>query len=83
MLDGVEPFDRTPGDALRRRIDRDEIGMLGFERLELVEQPVECLVRDLGRAADVVALLVVADAVAQLSDAVFRRLGHRHMEREA
>ena len=82
MLDGVEPFDRTSGNALCRRIGRDEIGVFGFERFELVEQAVELLVRDLGRAADVVTLLVVTDAVAQFFDAVFWRF-RRHRFRQA
>ena len=39
VLDGREPFDRPAGDALRRRIGGDEVGMLGLEPLELVQQP--------------------------------------------
>ena len=66
MLDGLEALDRTAGDALGRRIGRDEIGMLRLEPLELVQQPIELLVGDLGSVVDVVALFVVADGVAKL-----------------
>ena len=61
MLDGGEAFDRTAGDALRRRIRRDEIRMLGLEPLELVQQPIELLVGDLRIVVNVVALFVMAD----------------------
>ena len=70
VLDGREAVGGRAGDALGRRIGRDEIGVLGFEPLELVQQPVELLVGDLGRAVEVVALLVVADLLAELVDAV-------------
>ena len=50
--------------ALGRGVLRDEVGMLGLEALELVEQAVECLIRDLGGIEDVVAVLVMADRVA-------------------
>ena len=66
MLDGREPFDRPAGDALRRRIGGDEVRMLGLEALELVQQPIELFVGDLGIVVDVVALFVVADGVAEL-----------------
>ena len=58
------------GDALGRRIGGDEIRVLGLEALELVQQPVECLVGDLRRVVNVVALLVVADLLAELVDAL-------------
>ena len=70
VLDGREAVDRPPGDALRRRIGRDEIGMLGLELLELVQQPIELLVGDLRIVVDVVALFVMADRVAKLADAL-------------
>ena len=49
VLDGREPFGRAAADALRRRVGRDEIGMLGLERLQLAHQRVELGVGDLGR----------------------------------
>src|SRR5437588_186061 len=50
MLDGREAFGRPPGHALRRRVGGDEVRMLRLEPLELVEQMVELLVRDLRTA---------------------------------
>ena len=44
--------------------------MLRFEPLELVQQPIELLVGDLGIVVDVVALFVMPDGVAQLADAL-------------
>jgi len=44
MLDRVEAGDRLAGDTLRRRVGRDELGMRGLERLELVQQPIELIV---------------------------------------
>ena len=67
MLDGREALDGTAGDALGRRIGRDEIGMLASSALELVQQRVELVVGDLGLVVDVVALFVVADLVAELA----------------
>ena len=72
VLDGLEPFDGPTGNALRRRIGRDEIRILRFERFQLVEKTIELLVGDLGRVVDVVALFVVADLVAKLLYALER-----------
>ena len=44
--------------------------MLRLELLELVQQPIELLVRDLRIVVDVVALFVMADGVAQLAERV-------------
>ena len=57
-------------------------GILGFELLELVQQPIELLVGNLGRVVDVVALFVVPDGVTKLVDAFLGRLG-RHRSRRA
>ena len=75
VLDGLESLDRPARDALRRRIGRDEIGMLRFEPLELVQQPIELLVGDLRRVVDVVALFVMADRGSRSS-----RMRHRSGE---
>ena len=56
-------------------------GMLRLERLELVQQPVELFVGNLGVVVDVVALFVVADRAAQLVDALLRRDAHRSPQR--
>jgi hypothetical protein len=44
--------------------------MLRLEALELVKQPVEVLVGDLRRIVNVVPLLVMADLLAELVDAI-------------
>ena len=79
VLDRLEAVDRPAGHALRRRIGGDEIGMLSFELLELVQQTVEGFVGDLGAVVDVVLLFVMADRITKLTDALFGRLlrGHR------
>ena len=71
VLDRREALDRPPADALRRRIGGDEIRMLRLEPLELVQQPIELLVGDLGIVVDVVALFVMPDGIAQLARARF------------
>src|SRR5438445_7926167 len=45
--------------------------MLCFEPLELVEESIELLVRDLGVVVDVVALLVLPDRITQFAQAFF------------
>jgi hypothetical protein len=69
VLDAGEAGDGTPAHPLSRRIRRDEIGMLRLELFELVEQPVELFVGDLGRVVDVVLLFVVPNQRAQPVDA--------------
>ena len=64
MFHRVEAFDRAAGDALGRRIGGDEIRMIGFELLELVEEGVELFVRDFRIVVDVVALFVMPDRLA-------------------
>ena len=64
-------------DALRGRIGSDEVGMLVFERPQLVEQHVVGAVVDLGIVEDVVAVIVVLDEPAKLRDAVGRRRSPR------
>jgi hypothetical protein len=77
MFDGGKALDRPPGDALRRRISRHQIGVLGLQPFELVQQTIELLVGDLRVVVDVVALFVVADGITKLGKALFRRgLGH-------
>ena len=75
VLDRLETFDRAAADALCRRVGRDEIRVLRFEPLELVQQRIELLVGDLGVVVDVVALFVMPDGVAELGEA---RLDGRH-----
>ena len=47
--------------------------MLGFERVELLQQRIELGVGDFWVVEDVVALFVVADLVTKLAEAFFRR----------
>ncbi len=81
VLDRREAFNGTTGHALRGRVGRDEIRILGLETFQLVEQAVELFVGNLGVAVNVVAFFVVADQVAELFDALGRiPLGHRSRE---
>ena len=73
MLDGLEPFDRAAGDALGRRIGRDEIGMIRLEMLEFVQEPIELLVGHLRVVVDVIALLVMPDGIPESLEAFLRR----------
>ena len=69
VLGRGEAVDRPAGDALCRRIRRDEIGVIALERLELVDQRVERVVGDFRVVVDVVALFVVTNLAAELVDA--------------
>ena len=71
MRDSRKAFDRMAGDALRRRVRRDEIRVLGLELLEIVQQAIELAVGDFGSGVDVVALFVMADGVAKRFEALF------------
>jgi hypothetical protein len=64
--------DRLGADALRRRVGRDELGVLGLERLQLAVQRVVLVVADLRVVEDVVAMCVVVELRAQLVDACLR-----------
>jgi hypothetical protein len=52
--------------SLRGRVGREQLGVLGLDRAQLVEQRVVLVVGDLGVVEDVVAVAVVAQLVAQL-----------------
>ena len=73
---GFESLDGTAGDAPGRGIRGDEVRVIGFELLELVQQRVERFVRDFGRVVNVVALLVMPNGIAKLLDTLFRSVGH-------
>ena len=66
VFDGWERGGRPSGDTLRRRVLGDQVGMRRLELLEFVQQTVELLVGDLRRGENVVAVLVVADLLAEL-----------------
>ena len=44
----LEPLERLPADSLGRAVGRDQLGMLGLERLQPLHQPVEFEVADDG-----------------------------------
>ena len=69
VADLLELRDRLAADALRRRVGRDELGVLGLDRAQLVEQRVVLVVADLGVVEDVVAVAVVVELLAQLGGA--------------
>ena len=48
MLDRLELLNGPAGNALRRRVGGDQVGMVCLELLELVKELVECFVGDLG-----------------------------------
>ena len=57
----LQVADRLAPDALRRRVRRDQLGMLGLDRAQLVEQLVVLVVADLRIVEDVVAVAVVVE----------------------
>ena len=64
-LDRRELGGPRAADALRRRVRRAQLGMLGLERDELAEQRVVLGVADGRRVVDVIALVVLGDLGAQ------------------
>ena len=65
MPRGREALDGPAADPLRGRIGCHEGGVRLLERLELLQQPIEFRVGDLGVVMDVVPLFVVADPRAE------------------
>ena len=63
---------RLAADALRRRVRRHELGMLGLDRPQLVDQNVVLVVADLRVVEDVVAVAVVVELPAQLGGTLRR-----------
>src|SRR6185369_14423693 len=59
-------------DALGRAVRRDQLGELALQVLELPNQPVVVVVRDLGVVEHVVAVGVVVDLLVQLLHALAR-----------
>ena len=70
----AKPSAGAPGDALRGRVRRDELGMLGLQRDEFAPQRVVLRVADLRVVEHVIAVRVVVDRSPQrvepLRDAV-------------
>ena len=69
--------DGLAADALGRRVRRDELGVLGLERAQLVEQRVVVVVADLRVVEDVVAVAVVVAARSRSSRGAASRLRPR------
>ena len=67
---------RRTGDALRRGVGGDELGVRALERAQLLHQPVVLGVRDLRVVEHVVAVVVLCDLRAQLGCARRGRRGH-------
>ena len=59
--------DRLTADPLRRGVWRDQLGMRGLDRAQLIEQRVVLGIADLGIVEDVVAVAVMLQQRAQLS----------------
>ena len=57
----LKALDRLAADALRRAIGSDQLGVFGFQLLQLLQQPVELPVGDLGPGLDVIEVVVVVD----------------------
>ena len=75
---------RLRADALRRRIRRDELGILRFERLELAKQRVVLRVGDERRVERVVLVVVPLDLLAQRCQRARRASrGTRHENRRS
>ncbi len=70
---GLKSGARLAAHALRRRIRRDQLGMLRFERLELIHQLVVAGVGNLRIIQDVVEVIVPVNIVAQALDFLSRR----------
>ena len=72
MADLDEIAHRLAAGALRRRIGRDQLGMLRLDRPQLVDQRVVLIIADLRIVEHVVAVAVVVELLAQLRRALVR-----------
>ena len=75
MDDLLQLADGRRADTLRRRVGRDEVGMLFFERLQLAHQPVVFRVGNFRIVEDVIAVVVVLDLLTQLTHSCRGALG--------
>ena len=66
VLDPLEAVERRGADPLGGRVGGAQLGVLGLDRPQLVEQRVVLVVADLGIVEDVVAAVVVLEPAAQL-----------------
>jgi hypothetical protein len=77
VLDLLELVERLGADPLGRRVGRLQVGVLGLERPQLVEQRVVVGVRYLGIVEDVVAVVVMLERASQLGGSLGRLLRRR------
>ncbi len=61
------------------RLGGDQLGMLGLQRPQLLEQPVVLGIRHAGLVEHVVAIVMGVDFAAQFGNALGSGLGGRHM----
>src|SRR5437868_12235390 len=79
MLHLEEAFTWFAANPLGGRIGTDQLRILDFHFFELIHEPVELRVRDLGIVEHVIAVLVVADFLSERFDLLFdspRRSSH-------
>ncbi len=80
MFDRRETLGGSAGDALGWRVRGNQVRVVGFELLELVQQLVELRVGYLWCVEDVVAVFVVPDGLAELLDTFEGVQFHRSRE---
>ena len=73
---GVNLVDRLAADALCGAVGRGQFGMLGFERAQLLDEPVVLEIGDRRRRFLVVPPIVLGDLAAKLGDALGGSLRH-------
>ena len=77
VLDLAEALQRRRADPLGGRVGAAQLGVLGLDRPQLIEQGVVFVVADLGVIEDVVATVVVLELAAQLGGSPLgSRLAH-------
>ena len=77
MLDLGEAFNGGATHTLGRGVRRDQLGMRGFQSLQIAQQRIELLVGDLGLGIEIVQAVVVVDLATQGLDALFGKHGVR------
>ena len=64
--DLLQPVDRLAAHPLGGRVGSDQVGVLGLQAAQLVQERVVDLVADLGVVEDVVAMVVVLELATQV-----------------
>src|SRR5215210_201920 len=81
--DLLELVERLAADALRRRVRREQLGMIFFDPSQLAQQVVVVGVGDLRVVEDVVAVVVVGDLPPELLGSLLDGLCGAHLCEEA